>query len=422
MSVLTGRRGKPAGPVISAIVTALLLIGVACALPAFASADSARRAADALGPCPPTSTATADPSDTAPSDGPTATDSPSATDSPTDPGTPSGPPTDPTCAPTTAPTSTAATTTAPPTTAAPSTTAAPTTAGATAAPTTPPATIPPPPVNPPNPPGGTFVYTDTPPGDTNQKEPHGTITRAQIITRAEKWLAEKVPYSQTSWYTDADGTYRQDCSGYVSMAWDLDQNIDFWTGNLNTVSHTIDPSQLLPGDTLMSVEHTIIFAGWADPEHDTFDFFEEAHPGTEARFVVDAPLAAYTTEGFNAFRYDGVVGPAAGLPADPGSGLSFSALSAGSSEIVPVGVSTDEPAPAPWQQTVPNQQALQGLLASATATKSATRLQPQLAALAMDPAGPAPLPVLLGASALSLAFVILIFVRNPRVRVHRRRH
>jgi hypothetical protein len=255
--------------------------------------------------------------------------------------------------------------------------------------------------------------------------PHGTITRAQIISRAETWLAEKVPYSQTSWWTDANGTYRQDCSGYVSMAWQLDQNIDFWTGNLNTVSHTIDPADLLPGDTLMSVEHTIIFAGWADPEHTSFDFFEEAHPGTFARFVVDAPLTAYTENGFNAFRYDGVAGPATSLPADPATGLSFAELSAGGSELVPTGVSFAEPAPAPWQQTVPNEQALAALLASADGAgkgKPSPSASQELAALAMDPGGPAPLPVLLGTAILSALFLIVAAVRNRKVKVYRRRH
>lgn len=439
MSVLTGRRDKQTGPVISAFVTAVVLAGSAAALPAFASDGSPQPpcSAPTSGSAAPTGTDTTPP----PATGSASKSADQARRSGDDTSDPA-PPTDPGCTTTTtppttppttdAPTTGAPTTTAPPTTpsattAPPSTTAqgTPTVTETTAAPTTAPATVAPPATTAAAPPAGpvggggvaggsSFDYTDTPPGDTTQREPHGTITRSQIVTRAERWLAEQVPYSQTRWWTDAGGTYRQDCSGYVSMVWDLNQNIDFWTGNLNTVSHTINPADLLPGDTLMSVEHTIIFANWANPQHTEFDFFEEAHPGTAARFVVDAPLTAYTDNGFNAFRYDGIAGAGA-LPADPATGLSFAALSSGGSEIAPSGVSTTEPAPAPWQQTLPDQQALSKLLASATPTRTPTKVDPQLAAMGLSAAGPAPTRVLLAAALLSALFTLLALIRNPRI-------
>jgi hypothetical protein len=181
-----------------------------------------------------------------------------------------------------------------------------------------------------------FAYADVPPGDASRQLPHGTISRAQIMARAALWVQEQVPYSQTTWHTDRDGTYRQDCSGYVSMAWDLDQYTDFWTGNLNLVSHTIPAAQLLPGDILLSDEHTILFAGWANPEHTSFDYYEEAHPGTVARFVEDAPLAAFLDNGFATFRYDGVVNSSS-LPANPNGDL-YSQLTQLGSEIHPSGV------------------------------------------------------------------------------------
>jgi hypothetical protein len=177
-----------------------------------------------------------------------------------------------------------------------------------------------------------------PPGDASYQLPHGTITRAQIIARAELWVQARVPYSQTEWFTNQNGTYRQDCSGYVSMAWDLDQNTDFWTGNLNLVSRTIDPTTLLPGDILLSSKHTILFAGWADAAHTQFNYFEEAHPGTVARYVEDAPLSAFLDNGFAPFRYDGVVGSGA-LPADPTNGELYATLAQIASEINPPGVS-----------------------------------------------------------------------------------
>lgn len=413
MPVLTKRRGIPVGPVISAIVATMVMVGAACALPAFA-ATAARSDAD---PACSTATATSTPPPTTapPTGDPTATStstdgSAGGTDATaTDTDSPPASPTTPDCPTTTATTATTTATTAPP-----STTAPPTTDPATTDPaTTDPVTTDP--VIAPTEPSSTFTYIDTPPGNSSVTEPHGTITRAEIITRALNWLAEKVPYSQTEWWTDANGTYRQDCSGYVSMAWDLNQNIDFWTGNLNTVSHTIDPSQLLPGDNLMSVEHTIIFAGWANAAHTTFNFYEEAHPGTFARYVVDAPLTDYTDQGFAAFRYDGVIDSGT-LPSNPATGLDYSALSAGQSEIVPAGVSTTMPAPAPWQRTLPNE----GSLASKTPTPA---VRPVLAADALpEPAGPAPVRVLLSAAVLAAFAVGLVFARRPRLKVYRRRH
>jgi hypothetical protein len=181
-----------------------------------------------------------------------------------------------------------------------------------------------------------------PPGNASYQLPHGTITRAQIIARAQVWVQQAVPYSQTEWHTNQNGTYRQDCSGFVSMAWDLDQNTDFWTGNLNLVSHTIPAAELLPGDILLSDVHTILFAGWANAQHTEFDYYEEAHPGTVARYVVDAPLAAFLDNGFAPFRYDGVAGSAA-VPANPTAGNLYSVLAQKASEIDPPGVSAGQP-------------------------------------------------------------------------------
>lgn len=194
-----------------------------------------------------------------------------------------------------------------------------------------------------------YQYLETPPGNTGTRFPHGAISRAQILLRAQTWLSEKVPYSEVAWWTDHNGTYRQDCSGYVSMVWGLDQDIDFWTGNLNTVSHVIDPGQLLPGDILLSASHTVIFAGWADAGHTLFDYYEESHPGTNARFVVDAPLSRYLTNGFTPFRYDGVTDANGLLPSNPATGLNFTALQAGVNALAPNGNMIAEPPAASWQ-------------------------------------------------------------------------
>jgi len=220
---------------------------------------------------------------------------------------------------------------------------------------------------PPNESGG-YQYADTPPGNTSTRYSHGTISRAQMLLRAQRWLAERVPYSQTSWWRDANGIYRQDCSGYVSMAWGLEEDIDFWTGNLNTVSHVIPSDQLLPGDILLSSSHTVLFAGWADTAHTMFDYYQESHSGTNAEFVVNAPIGAFLGAGFTPFRYDGVLGSGGQLPTNPATGLDFTALEAGSDQLAPNGIATAEPPPASWQA---------GYFPSDSASGASTGAKPQ---------------------------------------------
>lgn len=45
----------------------------------------------------------------------------------------------------------------------------------------------------------------------------GCMERSAIIARGQVWVDKNVPYSQTKTY---DG-YRTDCSGFVSMCWQL---------------------------------------------------------------------------------------------------------------------------------------------------------------------------------------------------------
>src|SRR3954451_650273 len=72
-------------------------------------------------------------------------------------------------------------------------------------------------------PEGQTMPGDTPP-DADRLAP---ISRAEIINRAKRWVAAQVTYSMTSYWSDG---YRQDCSGFVSMAWNLGRNE--WTGSL----------------------------------------------------------------------------------------------------------------------------------------------------------------------------------------------
>ncbi|MEV8533433.1 peptidoglycan-binding protein [Streptomyces sp. NPDC051211] len=109
------------------------------------------------------------------------------------------------------------------------------------------------------------------------------IDRAAIINRAKLWLDAKVPYSMTTYWSDG---YRQDCSGYVSMAWNLGTNE--WTGSLDKFATKITKEELLPGDMLLfhnpadpnKGSHVTLFGGWVDETRTHYIAYEQTRPAT----------------------------------------------------------------------------------------------------------------------------------------------
>ncbi len=107
-------------------------------------------------------------------------------------------------------------------------------------------------------------------GVAQGSEVNGPIGRGEAMDRAWSWVAEQVPYSQDPpYHTNQFGSYRRDCSGYVSMAWNLDQSRTTWT--LWDVSYPIPADDLQPADALLrdsgGVDHVALFVRWGNPEH-----------------------------------------------------------------------------------------------------------------------------------------------------------
>ncbi|MFI7414542.1 peptidoglycan-binding protein [Streptomyces sp. NPDC049627] len=149
-----------------------------------------------------------------------------------------------------------------------------------------------------------------------------TTTRAEIIGRARKWVAEKVPYSMSRYRSDG---YRQDCSGFVSMAWSLPGNE--WTGSLDQYGVRIAKEDLQPGDILLfhnpadpqNGSHVVIFGGWTDHTHTHYVAYESIRP--HARRMV-TPYAYRThSDDYLAYRYKGLVSGATGPK--PGTGTPY---------------------------------------------------------------------------------------------------
>ncbi|MCM2413935.1 peptidoglycan-binding protein [Streptomyces sp. RKAG290] len=152
-----------------------------------------------------------------------------------------------------------------------------------------------------------------------------TTSRADIINRAKKWVTAQVPYSMSKYWSDG---YRQDCSGYVSMAWNLAGNE--WTGSLAAYGTRIAREELQPGDILLfhnpadptKGSHVTIFGGWTDYTHTHYTAYEQTSPHTRKQTT---PMAYWTNSGnYVAYRYKGLTAGAGGsgstTTAFPGAG------------------------------------------------------------------------------------------------------
>ncbi len=114
---------------------------------------------------------------------------------------------------------------------------------------------------------------------------NGAITPSEAYTRAQSWVAQRVPYNQNATHSAPDnpvGPYRTDCSGFVSMAWGLGSSLT--TQSLPSVATQIPASQLAEGDILdynstkdpVNGSHVVMFVSWANSQHTEYTEDEEA--------------------------------------------------------------------------------------------------------------------------------------------------
>ncbi|MFF3779797.1 peptidoglycan-binding protein [Streptomyces sp. NPDC001933] len=152
-----------------------------------------------------------------------------------------------------------------------------------------------------------------PPSSTTTTPKLRKSSRTDIVNRAKKWVSAKVPYSMTKYWADG---YRQDCSGYVSMAWNLPGNE--WTGSLAEFGKKIAREKLQPGDILLfhnpadpsKGSHVTIFGGWTDYTHTHYTAYEQTKPHARKK---KTPMAYWTNSGnYVAYRYKGLISGSAG--------------------------------------------------------------------------------------------------------------
>jgi hypothetical protein len=142
------------------------------------------------------------------------------------------------------------------------------------------------------------------------------ITRADIVERARNWVTRKIPYGVGSYWSDG---YRQDCSGYVSMAWRLPGNE--WTGSLGKYAERITKDELQPGDMLLfhnaadpyGGSHVVLFGGWTNTTRSQYVAYEQTAPHTRRKTT---PYAYWNNSArYVPYRYKGVTDGAAGAGA-----------------------------------------------------------------------------------------------------------
>jgi hypothetical protein len=112
--------------------------------------------------------------------------------------------------------------------------------------------------------------------------PSGTAwadSGSEILQRARSWTEAGVGYQAGGTYTNQYGTYRTDCSGFVSMA--LGLQTSYTTGTLENVSYPIAKDGLEPGDIINNpadgpAGHVVLFAGWADESRTSYYAYEES--------------------------------------------------------------------------------------------------------------------------------------------------
>lgn len=130
---------------------------------------------------------------------------------------------------------------------------------------------------------------------------------ARAVQRAKSWVDRVISYNQSGWFEG----YRQDCSGLVSMAWELKNGlgrpISPTTSILPQYATTLrSKAELQPGDAINNRGignggHVVLFVRWVDQSRGTFIAYEQN--GGRGKAVQTALTLESTSRGFNIREY-----------------------------------------------------------------------------------------------------------------------
>jgi hypothetical protein len=150
----------------------------------------------------------------------------------------------------------------------------------------------------------------------------GSITTDEMMTRAQYWVNQAVPYDEAGTHTDSSGTsYREDCAGFVSMAWHLSKSLivtdpapDDFTNTDGTPNTNYDVgvgafTNLQTGDAMAYPhQHIFLFDTWTNKSTGAFTYYAESNPsdpthGPTPANINNSTLEGWPTSGYVALRY-----------------------------------------------------------------------------------------------------------------------
>jgi hypothetical protein len=147
----------------------------------------------------------------------------------------------------------------------------------------------------------------------------GQITPSEMLSRAQYWVDRHVPYNQGAYSADPQGTtYREDCSGYVSMAWHLGTSLVVTDGGPSFTNSDGSPngtydtgigsfSNLQTGDAMAYPhDHIWLFDTWTDKANGDFTYYAESNPSDPTHGPTNANINSTTLEGWPKSGYVGL--------------------------------------------------------------------------------------------------------------------
>ena len=129
--------------------------------------------------------------------------------------------------------------------------------------------------------------------------------RKTVVDRAFTWWDAQVPYSQSKYYKG----YRTDCSGFVSMAWQLGTSYttaSFYSGGGDSFPLG-SYNSLQPGDALVrrsnGAGHIVLFLGWNNSAKTSACVVEQSSTALDMEFGTRT-VSSRKNSGYKAIRAD----------------------------------------------------------------------------------------------------------------------
>jgi hypothetical protein len=131
-----------------------------------------------------------------------------------------------------------------------------------------------------------------------------SLSRAQVTTRAQSWVTQQVRYDPNGCHVNANGNYRTDQFGFVSMAWGLADSRTAVT--IRQVADPVSRTALKAGDALMKGTGTsakiVLFIKWGDADQQSAYVYDTSRTILVQQKIWTAPAMS----GYLGLRYKNI--------------------------------------------------------------------------------------------------------------------